>query len=163
MKEFILALACIGMLSGCTSPSKIVKAPDSRITGAFGNDVTELFSTPDKVKFYLLNPKKNPEAGKVLWQYPVLGEGELSAELAKNLQDILLEPSTYQFDRAKKGFLFPEYGFTFHKDSRELILLIDFYRNELMFILDKKEIKEDFDSAVTAMSNLVQSAREQLR
>ena len=87
--------------------------------------------------------------------YPVINNGpELPASELAGLKRILLDEKTYDFKYAKKAFVFPDYAFVLFKGSEQVAVLFDFYRKEVLFVNEGKELVEDFDNAEKDVRNI---------
>lgn len=137
---------CICFFIACTSTAKV--------SNFLGSEIFEIISKPDIIESYQVDPKKKAE-GEKLYVFPIIRQGQnLTADQMSNLKSVLLNDGTYDFKLAKKGFIFPEFAFKIIKADKEVLLFVCYYRKELMFVYDKKELKEDFDSAEPDMRKL---------
>lgn len=123
----------------------------------FGEKNIGIIMDADKALPYKVKPQKDKTGVvKNIYGFPVTAEGPaLTAGQMDRFKSILLDDKTYDFKWAKKAFVFPDYAIVLKKGDSELTVLIDFYRKELLFISDNKELIEDFDNAEKQMKDLV--------
>lgn len=120
-----------------------------------GEEILSILSQPDKVVPYRLIPKK-ASGGERLGDYPIDATGpELNRKQIAILTGVLLDENTYNFESAKRGFHLPEIGFAISKGGKRVSLLVDLYRNELVFLWNGEEKTEDCDSAKAVLETLI--------
>lgn len=161
---FLILLLTTAMISGIyiekgMSRGKVEKVHiTEKVKTFFGEEILTILSDPDSVLSYKVKPvtKKNKTAKDKLYKYPIVKRGpKLDKDQILYLKNIILNEKTYDFKYSKRGFLFPEYAFEFIKGEKKVLVFVCFNRNELMFYYKKKELIEDFDSALKEVKELV--------
>lgn len=131
---------------GCSS-QMITASPG--VLNFFGEKITGIITGADKGYSCRVKPEKTKNTGiKTIEGYPLVEEGPaLSADDLLELKNILLDEKTYDFKYAKKAFVFPEYAFVLVKGNEQVTVFFDFYRKEVLFVHEGRELVEDFDNA----------------
>ncbi|GEM_PF-3215751 len=151
---FILGIQVTGT-PGCKS-SEEKKA--GGIYSLLPDSAIKIIRNTETANVYRLNPKKGGEGDK-MGEYTILAKGSsLNDKNREELKRILLDNNTYDFQLAKRGFLFPGYGVKMESKGKVLSILFDFYRKELVFLFDGNEYKEDFDSAEKEIQQILDSS-----
>ncbi len=142
-------------ISGCKSSEE---KKGGGIYSLLPDSAIKIISNVETVNVFRLNPKKGGE-GEKMGEYTILTKGSsLNQKNRDELKKILLDNNTYDFQLAKRGFLFPGYGVKMESKGKTLSILFDFYRKELVFLFDGNEYKEDFDSAEKEIQQIMDSA-----
>jgi hypothetical protein len=104
-------------------------------------------ANPELVRIFKVNPDKKAEGDIRIAGFVVVGpEIDVPGGSAAALSAAFSDPDTYDFTLAKRGLLFPEYGFRFEKSGRSFFVLFDKSRMELGFYEgDKEKMREDCD------------------
>lgn len=122
---------------------------NEKIKQFYGKDALDILESPSSIEVYTVDPKKNKDASvPTLNVYKITGKSEqaLSAKDTKDLQSVLFDINTYDFEHAKRGgFFFPEIGIKAVKADKNVVLLFDFFRDELLFSFNGQEKKTNFD------------------
>jgi hypothetical protein len=114
----------------------------------YGTDSIEVIQSPVSIEVYTLDPKKSKETNvHKIGDFKIIYRSyNMSAVSTQELQSILLDHTNYDFVNAKRGFFFPEIALKFIRTDNEIILLFDFFRNEIVLIKNGVEKKTNFDS-----------------
>lgn len=157
IKFFIIACIII-IQAGC--PATVVRKAENaapEVKSFFGDKILEIIDGAGSADSYKVKTEKmKVPMGKNICGYPVISQGPaLNSSQISTLKNILLDEKTYDFKWAKKAFVFPDYAIVLKKGNEELILLIDFYRKEFLFVYNGKELVEDFDNAEKQVRKLV--------
>lgn len=158
MNPTLLPLAAILALlfTSCIEEKK----PEMKVTPAvsefLGPDILKLLDAPDAIQSYTLIPKRSEEGNRI-GDYPIDSEGPaLTDAQVATLTDVLLDEGTYNFESAKRGFHVPEYAFRIKKGTESVDLLVDLYRNEVVFLYkEETERTEDCDDARDVLLTLI--------
>ncbi len=129
--------------------------PSKAVKEFLGDEILAIVTNPDKILSFQLNPQDD-QGPEMLGPNEITGTGPaLSPQQSKILIDVILDEKTYDFTSAKRSFLVPTFGFKFIKGDKEVALLVDAqYRNEVMFVFNGKEKKEDCDRAKLVLQKL---------
>ena len=139
----------------CSSADYRDKPPADEVKKFFGEKNIGIITDAEKGIPYKLKPQKI-KTEKNIHGFPIIAEGTaLTTAQLNRFKTILLDEKTYDFKWAKKAFVFPDYAVVLKKGDAELIVFIDFYRKELLFISDGKELIEDFDDAEKQVKSLM--------
>lgn len=139
---------------GCIDKKEMKTTP--AVSEFLGKDILAIVSDPDEIHSFRVIPKQAPEGDRI-GMYPIDEEGpKLSPEQKDVLVGVVLDEKTYNFESAKRGFHVPEYAFKFIKGTKEVGMLVDLYRNEVVFLFENDEERtEDCDDARDVLESLV--------
>ncbi len=117
-----------------------------------GRGSVELLTAPDRIEAFRIAPDPARDAratDPVLGRFPILGDAvAVPAEDAAALSAILLDPDTYDWDRAKGCDFRPGVGLRFHRRVSHLDVALCFECDELMIFRQGQVAgMEDFDAA----------------
>jgi hypothetical protein len=155
--RILLSLFVFISIISCSSAGYRDRPVADEVKKFFGEKNISIIMDADKALAYKVKPRKTRETGiKNLYGYPVTAGGPvLSSVQMDRFKTILLDEKTYDFKWAKKAFVFPDYAIELKKGDTVLTVFIDFYRKELLFVSDGKELIEDFDNAEKEMKSLM--------
>ncbi len=158
MKIRIPIIVCMVIAQiSCSTVTHRAENATPEVKNFFGDVILGIIDGADKAASYKVKTEKMKiPMGKNIYGYPVISEGPAldSSQLAV-FKNILLDENTYDFKWAKKSFVFPDYAIVLKKGNEEVIVFIDFYRKELLFVYKGKELVEDFDNAEKQVKKLV--------
>ncbi len=138
---------------GSAMREKITASP--KMVRFLGADVVEILQAPERIESYRVGMRKSRQ-GDTIGGYPVLGRGPaLSAAQVTQLASLLLDEHSYLFDVVKKCLFLPEYAFRAVRGGKNVVVLICFSCEELLFVYENREILEDFDRITPKVRTLI--------
>ncbi len=143
---FILAACLLASCSGMAAKQPAKKAPD--LKKLWGTEFFMTVQSPDRVLVFKIDPDKSAPGEPRILGFAVGATGlELPQNLQKALSEAFLDTSTYNFSLAKRGPLFPEFGFRFDRAGKSYWVLYDRSRMEVAFFDGQKQVMyEDCDA-----------------
>ena len=129
--------------AGCSSTSNVV--------AFLGAERTSILEDPDKVESFRIDGSpgaRDGAEGQRLAGYPVIGRGpDLDADQISEIQRLVFDAANWNFEMAKACEFMPGGVLRFHRDQRDLAVLLCFSCDEWGFHLDGETRTEDFDPA----------------
>ncbi|MEM7180682.1 MAG: hypothetical protein AAF518_07205 [Spirochaetota bacterium] len=118
---------------------------DPKIKQFYGEETLEILMGPTQLEIYTLESKASKDVATAkLNKYTIKHKSETGLSV-QGLNAILFDVGIYDFEHAKRGMFFPEIGIKATKVEKSLVLLFDFFRNEILLEYAGKEKKTNFD------------------
>jgi len=143
---FVISCCLLVSCSSLAAKQVLKKVPD--LKKLWGTEFYLAVKTPERVRAFPVNPDKSAPGETRILGFAVGDAGmDLPQNLQKALSDAFLDTKTYNFLLAKRGPLFPEFGFRFDKAEKNFWVLFDRSRMEVAFFDGQKQVMyEDCDS-----------------
>ena len=155
---FLFLINCSDSGQTAAKPQPDPVQSNEQKLNAFLGEMREIINGAERVESYQVKMKQVNATQNTIAGYPIVKKGtNLNVEQVALLKKVLLSADTYDFERVKKNFLLPEYAFVIKKGNQSVTVLIDYYRNEILFRYGTTEKKEDFDNARESMMKITQA------
>lgn len=136
-------------VAACQSSSE---GKNKKLEKRLGKEAIDTLKAPDDVFIFSVDPtqKENYNGKEPLI---LLEESNLTDSQKNSLKMILLNDSSYDFEKTKKCVFVPEIGFRFKKEY-VVTVLVSLNCNQMRFLIDEGRVTLDFDPINEEMAKL---------